>query len=93
MSSLLKFLGEMLAWLLDVILWAPRKLFELALDGFATVIEAIPVPSWLSGADPFASLDPGVVYFAEAFMIPEGIAIALGAYLIRFLVRRIPLIG
>lgn len=93
MSSLIDFLEEILAWLLDVIIWAAETLWELVLSAVAAVLLAIPVPEWLVGASPFASLDPGVVFFAEAFELPEGIAIILGAYVIRFLIRRIPVIG
>lgn len=93
MSELIDFLGEILAWLLDVLLWVPRKLYELVLDGLATVIEALPVPSWLSGADPFGSIDAGIAFFADAFMIPEGIGIIIGAYVLRFIIRRIPVVG
>jgi hypothetical protein len=63
------------------------------LDGLAAVLEAIPVPTWLEGVDVFAGIDPGVVYFAEALMIPEGIAIVLSAYVLRFVIRRLPFVG
>ena len=93
MQDLYDFLTSALEWLLDALLWVPRKTYELLLDGLATVIEALPVPAFLQGADPFASLDAGVVFFAEAFAIPQGIQIRLTAYGLRFLIRRIPIIG
>lgn len=93
MSSLLKYLEEFFSWLLDLLLWIPMKLWELISDGLALVIEAIPVPAWLDVSDPFASIDPGIVYFADGFMLTEGIGIVLSAYLVRFLIRRIPIVG
>lgn len=93
MEWLKDWLGEILLWLLDVLLWAPKKLYELICDGLASVIEAIPAPSWLTGANPFASIDPGIVYFGEALQLGEGVTIILSAYLLRFVIRRIPLIG
>ncbi|WP_241507518.1 hypothetical protein [Pseudomonas aeruginosa] len=36
---------------------------------------------------------PSVVYFANAFQIGPGVTMVLGAYLLRFILRRIPIIG
>lgn len=93
MAELIRFLGEILEWVVDFVVWAALTVYELFLEGVLAVLEAIPVPEWLSGADPFASIDPGVVFFIDALQVPEGIAIVLGAYLLRFLIRRIPVIG
>lgn len=93
MGELIDFLGEILAWLLEAVEWAFHWLYELALLGLASVINAIPVPSWLVGADPFGTIDPGIAWALEALQLPEGIAIILGAYLIRFLIRRLPIVG
>lgn len=93
MSSLLTFLEELAAWLLDVLLWVPLKVWELFSDGLATVLEAIPVPDWLEGVDPFAGIPDGVVYFADALAFEQGLAIIFSAYGIRFLIRRLPFIG
>lgn len=93
MAELIRFFGQILQWILEVVLWWPLVVWELILIGLAETLNAIPVPDWLVGADPFSVLDPGVVFFAEAFEIPAGIGIILGAYAIRFLIRRIPIIG
>lgn len=94
MEWLIEFLERILAWLLEVLLWVPRKLWELILDGLAWVVENIPVPTWLGNAGSFFSgIDPGIVYYLEGFAFAEGVAIVIGAYVIRFLIRRIPLIG
>jgi hypothetical protein len=84
----------MLVWLKDVLLWIPQKLYSLLLDGLAFVIEAIPVPAWLTNAPGYlGGIDPTVVYYLEGFAIAEGLSIIFAASLIRFLIRRIPLIG
>lgn len=93
MGELINFIGQILEWTLDAVVWAALTLYEMLLIGLAAVVNAIPVPSWLAGADPFASLDPGVAFFAQAFEIPAGVGIILSAYGIRFLVRRLPVIG
>ena len=94
MDYLINFLSDILVWLKDLLLWIPRKLTELILDGLAALIEAVPVPDWLNNAGNFlASIDPTVLYFLEAFQFAQGLTIVLAAYVIRFLIRRIPVIG
>jgi len=81
-------------WLRDLLLWVPKKLWELFLDGVTAVLEAIPVPSWLSGASAvFDAIPDGVIYFAQALQLPAGLSMILGAYVLRFIIRRIPIIG
>lgn len=94
MSYLIDFLEDILVWLKDLLLWLPRKLYELILDGLATVFEAIPVPDWMEdGEGFFAAISPDVVYFLDDFKFVEGFQIVLAAYLLRFLIRRIPIVG
>lgn len=81
-------------WLRDLLLWVPRKIWELLLDGLAAVIEAIPVPAWLADiGDVFDAIPDGVVYFAQALQLPAGLSMVIAAYVLRFLIRRLPIIG
>lgn len=85
-------LTDVLQWVLDLLLWIPRKVYELFLTGILAVIEAIPVPSWAENI----SLDwipSSMGYFLEPFNVPFGLLCITGGYLWRFLVRRIPVIG
>lgn len=93
MGFLIDWLTAFWDFFIDTISWLVFTLFELLLIALAAILNAIPVPAWLVSADPFANLHPGVVFFAEAFEIPAGIGILLGAYTIRFIIRRIPVIG
>lgn len=80
------------AWLVQLLLWVPQKLYGLLLDGLAAVLTAIPVPTWAEGI----TLDwiPGTMaYFLEPFNIPLAMTCMTSAVLIRFLIRRIPVIG
>jgi len=43
--------------------------------------------------DAFAGLAPGVWYFLDIFKIGFGISACLTAYVTRFIIRRIPVIG
>lgn len=86
--------ASFLDWLRDMLLWAPRKVFEMLLTGLATVVNAIPVPSFIENAGSyFSALPSGVVYFTQAFQLPLGIGMMVSAYVLRFLIRRIPVIG
>lgn len=81
-------------WLMDLLLWVPRKLFSLLLDSLASVLEAIPVPDFMSGLAGWASaLDPAIAYFSAPLQIGTGIGFVFAAYVLRFAIRRIPVIG
>lgn len=94
MDYLIDFLSDILVWLKDVLLWVPNKLAELILDGLATLIESIPVPTWLTNASTFlGNIDPTIAFFLEGFQFAQGLLIVFAAYVLRFLIRRIPVIG
>lgn len=81
-------------WLLEAMMYIPRKVWELMLDGFATVLESIPVPDFVNTAgSAFGSIPANVLFFANFFALGEGITMILSAYVLRFIIRRIPLIG
>ena len=83
-----------LEWLLAMVLWLPLKLYGLLCEGVVAVLNAIPVPSWLSNvSDAFGSIPPGVSWFLGVMQFGAGLAIIGSAYLIRFLIRRIPFFG
>lgn len=87
-------LQEAVAWLAEFLQWLPLKLWELMLGAFASLMEAIPAPDWLENAgDAFGSIPAGVMYFCEPMHLDTGISIICGAYVVRFLIRRIPVIG
>lgn len=94
METLTNWFDKALDWLLDVLLYIPKKIYEWLLDSFAWIIENIPVPDFFTSmAGAFANTPLGVVYFLDIFLINEGLAIVLAAYLLRFIIRRIPFIG
>jgi hypothetical protein len=68
-NAILQFFTDAFSWVL-----------ESVLDIFADIVEAIPVPDFLSNGlgTMFGNLDPAVLYFVGLFRIPEGLAI-LGA--------------
>ncbi|WP_350446827.1 hypothetical protein ABS648_23285 [Pseudomonas solani] len=85
---------KVLGWLLDLALWLPKKLWGAILDGLATLIEKIPVPEFLANAGSFFDQIPtGVVFFMQYFAVAEGLSMVTVALLLRFIVRRLPVIG
>lgn len=80
------------AWLIELLLWVPQKLYGVLLGALSAVLNAIPVPSWAEGI----SLDwipAGMAYFVAPFHLDLALTAITGGYLIRFLIRRIPVIG
>lgn len=94
MSYLIEFLERILGWLLEALLWVPQKLYELVLAGLATVLEAIPVPAFMANLGSLvAGLDPAIAYFAGPLQLGTGLTWVFTAMTLRFLIRRIPVIG
>lgn len=78
----------------ELLLWVPKKIWEWVLDQVASAIEAIPVPDFFNDAKSALSGIPSEIgYFIEPFNFGAGLSIIIGAYLARFLIRRIPVIG
>lgn len=89
-----EWISEALEWLLDALLWVPRELWALLLDGLAGLIEAIPVPEFMSNLTSWVSgIDPAIAYFGGPLQLGTGMTFVALAWVIRFAIRRIPLVG
>ena len=87
-------MDEALEFLLDLALWLPRWIWQELLDALAALVEAFPVPAWLAQWDSAVlAVSADVWWVAELFALQEGFGIVAGAYLIRFLIRRLPVVG
>lgn len=94
LKGILHYLELALQWVVDFFQWLTAWWWGNVLDGLIYLLNQIPVPDWLAElATNVTGIDPGVLYFIEPLQIPTGITWLLSAYLIRFLIRRIPLIG
>ena len=82
-SALLQLIADVFWWIV-----------ETTLGLFASIIEAIPVPSFLTnGLDGlFSGLDPAVLYFVGLFRIPEGLTM-LGVAVVFRLTRKLLTLG
>lgn len=67
-------------------------IFEQVLTVFVVVLELIPVPTWMTQTGTFVVPD-GVAYFVNVFEMPTGAAIMVSAWTLRFVVRRLPVVG
>lgn len=87
-------LSDFAEWLKDLLLWVPLKLWELLLDGLAGVLDAIPVPSFISSAQGYMNgIGGNVLWMLNVFAVPEGMVMVMSALILRFVLRRIPFIG
>lgn len=94
MDTLKKWLNDFLDWLLDVLLYVPKKIIEWLFDAFAWLIEAIPVPDFFVGLqNAFSNIPDGVMYFLNIFEVSTGLAIIVTASILRFIIRRLPVVG
>jgi len=83
----------------DILIWISNELKAIFINiygsimmAFAALIEAIPVPDFLQDLQA-VSLPPGVLYFLDIFLVPQGAGIVTTALVLRFLIRRIPFVG
>lgn len=87
---LLGIINSVIQFLIDI----PLKIMEWIWNAFIALLDLIPIGSYLNqSAGLFSSLPSSVWFFMNMFQIKFGITTILGAYLIRFLIRRIPGIG
>lgn len=91
---LLGLVTDVLDWALELVAWIPRELWASLLDALAGALEAIPAPAFLSQAGSFfGGIPSNIVYFFQFFAVAEGLGFIITALLLRFLLRRIPIIG
>ena len=86
--------AQVLEWLLTAVLWVVEKAWSLLLNGLAYLLEQIPVPAFMQQVNGFWGQIPGsIVYFFQFFAVAEGMAMIGAALALRFILRRIPVIG
>ncbi len=84
---------SVLGWLLRSVLIKFVVMFALywVIKEFSVVLLSL-LPT-IGFGDTFAVLSPGVWFFLDFFQIPVGAPMLLSAFVTRFLIRRIPVIG
>ena len=97
MGLLITFLKGILSFIFTKTV--PKFFFFAGL--YYVVLEFTPVIISLIGGDAFvqninsalSSLPSGVLYFMSLFKLGTGLEIVLSAYVVRFIIKRIPIIG
>ena len=84
--------SELLTWFFEELKIFSTWLLGNILEGFAAVLNAIPLPDFLLNI-PSYTLPPSVSFYAQYFEIEFGFTVLVSAYTIRFILRRIPFIG
>lgn len=80
--------------IIDVLLYIPRRVWELVLKALSELLNAIPVPAWIDNIPSlFSGLPTGIPWAFWLFNVAAGIGIIVAAFILRFLIRRIPVIG
>lgn len=93
-KSLFKWLNDAFDAIINFFLDLPAWIFSKIADAVVSFFDALPVPDFfIQAGSAFSSIPDGVVYFAQSFQIGIGVSMVLGAYLLRFILRRIPFIG
>lgn len=87
---LLSIFQEILQFIIDVPITIAEWLWQALLD---LISSSFIVGIFTSAGELFTNISPSVWYFMNLMQIPFGITVITSAYLLRFLVRRIPFIG
>jgi hypothetical protein len=81
-----------LQWLQDELQSLSVWLYDAIMSGIASIYEAIPAPDFLLNANTL-SIPSGVSWVVSMFQLDVGVSIVVSAYIARFILRRIPVIG
>jgi len=94
MQTFIDWLADALAWFVDVLLYVPLVLYQAFLEAVLAVLELLPVPGFVDDLSGYiAGISPGFTYFTEAFNLGAGLGIMFSAYVVRFVIRRLPVVG
>lgn len=84
-------------WLLGILLYVPQKIIEFLTDALMTGIDAIfaacSVCDFSQLGTNMAALPIATLFMLSWFKIGTGLTIITSAYVVRFLIRRLPFIG
>ena len=83
---------DFIKWLADELEAIYYSIINGLLDGITGLIGLVPVPDFLLNM-PSYTLPADVSYWVQPLMIEQGLIIVSGAYIARFILRRIPFIG
>lgn len=86
--------NELIAWFHDWFITAVKWVWSMLLDAAAWIIEQLPaIPGADQAGQAFANVPASVLFFLDPFQLPFGITVVLSALTLRFLIRRLPIVG
>lgn len=75
-------------------IWLGQLIWEGILNAVAYLLELIPVPDFVTGApNVFSQILTDMVFFMSPFNLRYGLSVILAALALRFLIRRLPIVG
>jgi hypothetical protein len=77
---------------IDALLYIPRILLSWLFDGVLFLVNSLPQTN-INLASSLANVGSDIGYFLAMMEFNYGISVIFGAYIARFLLRRIPVIG
>lgn len=93
-QSVLNWLLAVLDWLLEYVGYLLYSLFEAVLSGLVSVLLAIPRPDVFTQVESsFCSNFSALGYAANGIDIGSPLTLIFSAYVLRFVIRRLPVIG
>lgn len=84
--------GCWLGWLTEEIKQIFLWVYDSILSAIVGVMDMLPIPDFLLDLQPI-TIPAGVAWAVEPFQVVFGIGACVSAYIARFILRRIPLIG
>jgi hypothetical protein len=87
-------LVELGDWIVEMLTWWPRQVWEWFAESLAELVNGIPVPTWVADLEVYwDQLGAGTLWLADVMQVDIGVPLVLSAYALRFLIRRLPVIG
>lgn len=90
-------MGDLFYWVVDQILTGLQDfayfLYESILMGCVALLDLIPIPSWADPSALLAAIPNEAWFFSDFAQIGAGTAIIASAIGIRFVIRRLPVVG
>lgn len=94
MQMLLDYLRSIIEWIIAFPEWVIRWVFFKFMEAFGVILGAFPAPQFLTDFATYAAALTGEVWwFLNMFKITEGFSMVISALMLRFLIRRLPVVG
>jgi len=85
-------IGCHLSWIFDELELFVYWIFGSIMDALGALFSLIPVPDFMSSMQSY-TLPSSIAFYAGYFELEFGLGVIVSAYTIRFIIRRLPVIG